>query len=127
MTCFSRSRLLPPDRCAPPTGDGLVGALLGTGLGVAGGSIRGGTTAGRAVAGGCVGRGGAMGAGWTGVAITAVGIMSGVAAGTPDSMAFPHALQNLVPAFAWAPQLTQITMAAATGGEDGTLPMGAEH
>jgi hypothetical protein len=68
-----------------------------------------------------------MGADWTGVAITAVGIMSGVAAGTPDSMAFPHDLQNLVPVIAWAPQWTQITMAAAAGAEDGTLPMGAEH
>jgi hypothetical protein len=63
----------------------------------------------------------------TGVEITAVGIMSGVASGTLDGMAFPHDWQNLVPAFACAPQFTQIEMASTTGGEEGTRPNGVAH
>jgi hypothetical protein len=76
--------------------------------------------------GGCGDRAGAAGAGWTGVEIIAVGIMSGVA-GTLDRMAFPHDWQNLVPAFACAPQFTQIEMASTTGGEEGTRPNGVAH
>lgn len=58
-----------------------------------------------------------------------VGIMSGVMAGAgAEAMGFPHDLQNLVPAFAAAPQLTQMTVSSATGGGDGgALPNGAAH
>jgi len=101
-------------------------------------SILGGDTAGRADAaatglagsaasGDCGARPGAAGAGRTGAEITAVGIMSGVASGTLDGMAFPHDWQNLVPAFACAPQFTQIEMASTIGGEEGARPNGAAH
>jgi hypothetical protein len=53
--------------------------------------------------------------------------MSGVASGALDGMAFPHDWQNLVPAFACAPQFTQIEMASTTSGEEGARPKGAAH
>ena len=67
-------------------------------MGPAAGSLLGGDTADHAgdaaatgaATGGCGDQAGDAGAGRTGVEITAVGIMSGVASGTLDGMAFPH-------------------------------------
>jgi hypothetical protein len=53
--------------------------------------------------------------------------MSGVRAGSAEAMGFPQDLQNLVPAFASAPQFTQIKIAAAGGGEGADAPKGAAH
>jgi hypothetical protein len=95
------------------------------GPGPAAASVLGGDTADRSGDAAAAGLAGAA-AGGTGVEITAVGIMSGVA-GMLDGMAFPHDWQNLVPAFACAPQFRQIEMASTTGGEDGARPNGAAH
>src|SRR5258706_444013 len=51
--------------------------------------------------------------------------MSGVMAVAPEAMGFPQDLQNFVSAFASAPQLTQITMSAAAGGDGAAPPKGA--
>jgi len=53
--------------------------------------------------------------------------MSGVAAGALDAIAFPHDWQNLVAAFACAPQCTQIEIASTTGGDEGARPKGVAH
>jgi hypothetical protein len=42
-------------------------------------------------------------------------------------MGFPQDLQNFVSAFASAPQLTQIMIAAAADGDGGAPPKGAEQ